>query len=441
MRLAWYLYQAAMASSLALAAPYLLVRRGSHYLETLPGRLGLRHGPELRGALWIHAVSVGEVGVAATLARALPEPLPLLVTTVTPTGQERAREIFADAGAGRPAAVAYLPFDLSIVVGPFLRRYAPAALVLVEGDYWPLVLHEAGRRGIPVAVVNGRVGERAFRRMARRPRLSRRLFFSDVRCFAVQSDEDRRRLTLSGAPAERIHVTGNLKFDTRPPAPQPELEDRVRRLAGGRPIFLAGSTMAGEEEQVVDAFRRIGGGERAFLVLAPRHPERWDAVADLMRERGIAAVRRSSLAGDEGSGLPAPAEVLLLDSLGELAALYGVADAAFIGGTLVPTGGHNPLEPAHFAVPVAVGPSMENFHQIAGEFERAAAWQRVEDCRGLAAAWDAWLADPAAARAVGGRAKELLLANRGALERTLELLAPILRPATERPANPRTPRC
>ncbi len=426
MRLARYLYQAAMASSLAAAAPFLLARRGSHYLETLPGRLGLRPaagGPPPQGALWIHAVSVGEVAVAATLARALPESLPLVVTTVTPTGQKRAREVFADAGRG---AVAYLPFDLGFAVTTFFRRFAPAALVLVEGDYWPLVLAEAARHEVPVAVVNGRVGERAFRRMARAPRLCRRLFFSGVEVFGVQTEDDRRRLTLSGADEERIRVTGNLKFDTSAPEPEPELEDRVRRLADDRPILIAGSTMAGEEERVLDAFARIGGGERALLVLAPRHPERWDAVAELLRRRQLAVVRRSALAEDgPAAGGPAP-EVLLLDSLGELAALYAVAAAAFIGGTLVPTGGHNPLEPAHFAVPVAVGPSMHNFRQIAAEFEDAGAWRQVADESGLAAAWDAWLADPATARAVGERAKELLARNRGALERTLELLAPLL---------------
>ncbi len=426
MRLARYLYQAAMASSLAAAAPFLLVRRGSHYLETLPGRLGLR-GAAIEeppaGALWIHAVSVGEVAVAATLARALPESLPLTVTTVTPTGQKRAREVFADPDRG---TVAYLPFDLGFAVESFFRRFAPAALVLVEGDYWPLVLAEAARREVPVAVVNGRVGERAFRRMERAPRLCRRLFFSGVEVFGVQTAEDRRRLTLSGAPAERIQVTGNLKFDTPAPVAKPELESLVRRLAGERPILLAGSTMAGEEEKILDAFRRIGGGERALLVLAPRHPERWNPVAELLRRGKLGAVRRSALVeGAPATGGPAP-EVLLLDSLGELAALYAVADAAFIGGTLVPTGGHNPLEPAHFAVPVAVGPSMENFRQIAAEFESAEAWRQVADEGGLAAAWDAWLSDPAAARAVGERAKELLLGNRGALERTLELLAPLL---------------
>jgi len=423
MRLAWILYQTAMASGLVLSAPFLLASRGRHYLQTLPGRLGFeRPSPglrdDLRGALWIHAVSVGEVGVAATLARALPGDAPLLVTTVTPTGQARAREVFG--GLDRPATVAYLPFDVGFAVGPFFRRFAPSGLILVEGDYWPLLLRETARREIPVAVVNGRVGERAFGRMRRAPRLSGRLFFSAIDAFGVQTDEDRRRLIASGAPPERVHTTGNLKYDTPPPSPKAELEDCVRALACGRPILIAGSTMASEEEQVLDAYREIGAGERALLVLAPRHPERWDGVARLAADGGFAAARRTAL------GAPGDrADVLLLDSLGELAALYAAADAAFIGGTLVPTGGHNPLEPAHFAVPTVVGPSMENFREIAAEFERAEAWRVVEDSRGLARAWDDWLRNPLDARLRGDRARQLVADNRGALDRTLDLLRPL----------------
>lgn len=414
----WLLYQATMLVALLLAAPYLLLRRGRHYLATLRGRLGLHDGPPPpTGALWLHAVSVGEVGVAATLSSDLPATVPLLVTTITPTGQARARAAFAPRGA----AVAYLPFDLGFAVRRFWRRFEPAALVLTEGDYWPLLLRIARRRRLPVAVINGRVSRHSFNRLRRLGRLCR-IFFAPVDRFGVQTDEDRQRLIALGVPAERVATTGNLKYETPEPPRQPALEALVAQLAAGRPVLIAGSTMAGEEDAVLDAFVRLGGGSRALLVMVPRHPERWDAAAKLITARGLSLVRRS--AGDEAPE-EAPA-VLLLDSLGELAALYRVVTLAFIGGTLVPTGGHNPLEPARFAIPIVVGPSMFNFRDMAAAFRDAGAWREVDDAAGLAAAWDAWLRDPPAARAVGQRAAALVEANRGALGRTLDLLAPLL---------------
>lgn len=430
------LYQLAAGAALLIAGPFLLARRGSHYLPTLSGRLGSSDSaPESGGFLWIHAVSVGEVLVAATLVKALPAGLPLLpllVTTVTPTGQERAKALFRDR-----AVVAYLPFDLGFAVRRFFDRFQPRALILVEGDYWPLVLSEAKRRGLPVAVVNGRVGDRGYRRMLKlRPLLG--WLFSRVDRFGVQSAEDRDRLLSLGVPAGRITVTGNLKYESPEPAVKPELEERLRALAAGRPILLAGSTMPGEEEQVLDAFRRLQG---AMLVIAPRHPERWDEVDALLRARGVNAVRRSGISltprpplpvhpstpsPGEGESYASRPDVILLDSLGELAGLYRIAAGAFIGGTLVPRGGHNPLEPARFGVPVAVGPSMHNFRDMAERFDRAQAWRRVNDAAELAAAWGEWIADPEAAREQGGRALRLLEENRGALARTLEMLEAVL---------------
>ncbi|MEO6194462.1 MAG: glycosyltransferase N-terminal domain-containing protein [Thermoanaerobaculia bacterium] len=411
----WGFYQLATGIALLVAGPFLLARRGSHYLPTLPGRLGRAAGPApAPGALWLHAVSVGEVGVAATLARALPPEIPLLITTITPTGQERARAAFA----GR-AEVAYLPFDVGFAVRRFFRRHQPRALVLVEGDYWPLVLREARRRGLPIAVVNGRVGDRGFRRMRRLRRFLGPLF-AGVGRFGVQSGQDRDRLLALGIDPGRVAVTGNLKYESPEPARKPDLEASLRGLAGGRPILLAGSTMAGEEAQVLDAFQAAGGLERALLVLAPRHPERWNEVDALLRARGEDAVRRTAL---PSSGRPA---VVLLDSLGDLAGLYRLAAAAFIGGTLVPTGGHNPLEAARFGVPLAVGPAMHNFREMAEAFDTAGAWRRVADARELGAAWREWLESPDAARETGERALRLVEENRGAVGRTIAMLAAVI---------------
>ncbi len=412
----WILYQTALALALVVAGPLLLLRRGGHYLQTLSGRLGGHDGPAEKGALWIHAVSVGEARVGVTLARGLPDGWPLLFTTVTPTGQEQARAL-----CGERAAVAYLPFDLGFAIRRFLDRFEPRALVLVEGDYWPLLLRHVHRRGLAVAVVNGRVGEASFRRLRRFPRFARALI-SGIDQFAVQTKEDRERLVLLGADPARVSVTGNLKFDAPDPEPIPAAESLIAAAAGGRPIFIAGSTMAGEEGQVLSAFAAAGGGREALLVLAPRHPERWPEAGELARDRGFRLARRSEL---DLASAPAP-DVVLLDSLGELAALYRLAAAAFVGGTLVATGGHNPLEPAMFGVAVAVGPSMHNFRQMAQAFDAAAAWQRV--------AGDAELADffrragkgDEELAALGRRGRDLVRAHRGAAQRTRELLHPLL---------------
>jgi len=412
----WWLYQTFVLLALIVAGPVLLLRRGRHYLATVTGRLGAFAGEPVRGGLWIHAVSVGEAGVATTLARALPADLPLVVTTITPSGQERARAALR----GR-AAVAYHPFEFGFAIARFLARFAPRALVLCEGDLWPLALRAVRRRGLPVLVVNGRISDRAFPRLARFRPLVRRLLFDRVDRFGVQTAGDRARLLALGVAAERVEVTGNLKFEAAEPPARPELAAAVAGLAGGRPVLVAGSTMAGEEEAVLESFAAAGGGARALLVLAPRHPERFGEVCALAVRRFPDALRRSR---------PAPAgarpAVLVLDTLGELAALYRGARGAFVGGTLVPTGGHNPIEAARFGVPVVVGPSMDNFREIAEAFDAAGAWRRVAGAGELAAVFAAWLDAPAAAAELGGRGAALVEAHRGALARTLALLAPAL---------------
>ncbi|MDH3402329.1 MAG: 3-deoxy-D-manno-octulosonic acid transferase [Acidobacteriota bacterium] len=424
----WILYQTALALTLAMAAPFLLLRRGGHYLETLGGRLGRHAGAAVKRPLWIHAVSVGEARVGAAFARGLPAAWPLLVTTVTPTGQQQARAMCGDR-----AAIAYLPFDLGFAIRRFLDRFEPRALVLVEGDYWPLLLRHVRRRGLPVVVVNGRVGDRSFRRL-RRVRLLARALLGRVDHFAVQTAEDRDKLLALGVDPERLSVTGNLKFDAPQPEPIPAVETLLAAGAGRRPILVAGSTMAGEEEQVLAAFAAAGGGRAALLVLAPRHPERWPEVAELVRRRGLTLARRSQL--DRGG---APADVVLLDSLGELAALYRLGAAAFVGGSLVPSGGHNPLEPAAHGVAVAAGPSMANFRHMAETFDAAAAWRRVADEAELAEFFREAIAGSGEVAAMGRRGRQLVHDHRGAAERTRGVIAPLLSAAMSGPPRETTP--
>lgn len=415
--MAWLLYQALMVTLLAAAAPFLVLRRGRHHLATLCGRLGLYPAVDARDRLWIHAVSVGEVTVASTLVRSLPATLPLVITTVTPTGQAVARRVFE----GR-ADVAYLPFDVGPPVRRFLDTFTPSALVLIEGDLWPLALARCKQRGLPVVVVNGRISDRSFPRLRRlKPLLGPLL--GPVSLFVVQTGQDRDRLLRLGVPEDKVRLAGNIKFDSPDPPRLSELEALIRRLADRRPILVAGSTMPGEEEKVLDAFLDLAPRE-AFLILAPRHPERCTEVQRIIAARGLSLLRRSRLSSSEAPQ-PGPA-VLLLDTLGELAALYRLADSVFIGGSLVPRGGHNPLEAARFGVPIAAGPSMENFPEIASRLDSARAWRRPTDSRALARTWKEWLADPAGAQAHGQRALRVCKENQGAVDRTLRLIQPFL---------------
>lgn len=423
----WFLYQLAMAAGLGLAAPVLLARRGRHYLATLPARLGRLPAAQGQRPLWLHAASVGEAGVAATFARALPPGLDLLVTTVTPTGQAAAEKLFESLTAGgRSVVVTYLPFDLGLLVGRFLARYAPRGLVLFESELWPLVLRDCRRRSIPVAVLNARISDRSYGRMKRAGRLYRLFLLDPLGRLGAQSPQDEERLLSLGARPARTSLTGNLKFDTPEPAPAVALEQALLDLAASRPILVAGSTMPGEEPIVLDAFERLD--REALLVLAPRHPERFDEVWREVEERSLPAIRRSGmdLAGGAAPRSASSPGIVLLDSLGELASIYRLASAAFIGGTLVPTGGHNPIEAARFGVPVIVGPSMENFRRIARDLQAADGLTVAADGEALTAAWRRLLDRPDEAAEQGRRGLAIVERNRGAVERSVELLSELV---------------
>jgi 3-deoxy-D-manno-octulosonic-acid transferase len=408
----WWLYRILSGTALGVWGPLYGLRRRADLAAIARGRLA-RSLPRVEGApLWIHAVSVGEVAVAATFAAALPPSCPLVVTTVTPTGQARARAAFRDR-----AVVTYLPFDLGGPVRRFLDATAPRALLLVEGDYWPYLLATCAERAIPIGVVNARVGDRSFGRLRRLGPLLNTLHRRAGR-IAAQSGLDAERLVALGVPESAIAVTGNLKFDAPVGTLGRQLEEALRQLAAGRPIVVAGSTMLGEEADVVAAYQAVGGGRRALLVLAPRHPERFGEVAAMLG--GLDAVRlqrRSQLTTATG------ADVVLLDTLGELAGVYACADIAFVGGTLVPKGGHNPIEPAVFGVAVTAGTSFENFRDVAAQFERARAWRLAADRAQLGEIWEELLANPPVRQVLGTAARELVASQRGATQRSLAHLA------------------
>jgi 3-deoxy-D-manno-octulosonic-acid transferase len=428
------LYTAVLAVGLVVTAPSYLakaMRRGTGL--ALRERLG--HLPDHvvaavrdRRAVWVHAVSVGEVTAAVPLLREIKIRYPtvcLFVTTVTATGRQTVVERVPQADA-----IAYFPLDLPSVVGRLLDTIKPRLFLCVETELWPNFLSALARRGIPAFLVNGRLNARS----ARRYRWARRLFqpvLAGFYGFGVQTTADAQRLAGIGADPSRIVITGNLKFDQ--PADDGEVDGPARRvglgLAPDELLWVAGSTRHGEEEPLLDAYRRLRDrGIPVVLVIAPRHLDRLDKIEAMVRERGFDPVRRSALHTGQpgGRGEGDRARVILLDTIGELAALYGEAAVAFVGGTLVPVGGHNLLEPAARGKVVVFGPHTYKCEEIAAAVLESGAGVRVDSADALAEQVGRLLADPALRERMGRRGREMVARNQGAVERTLALLHPWL---------------
>jgi 3-deoxy-D-manno-octulosonic-acid transferase len=444
----YFVYSLLMGLAALLLLPYWLVQglRHGKYLSNLGERLGLSF-PSLEkllaqraGTIWIHAVSVGEALSSVTLARRLKEAYPerpLIVSTTTITGQTLARERlpFAD-------AVIYFPLDWAFCVRRALRAVQPAIVVVLETEIWPNFLREAARREIPVIFVSGRISDRSFARYQKylgrfglflRPFLRNAL--GNARAFLMQSENDAQRIRELGAPADRVFVSGNLKYDQELPAPTPLanwLEAEVRRR-GRAPIIVAGSVVATEEPLALIAFGVLQGEfPRALLVLAPRKPERFAAAAEFIHESQRKFLRRSQLGvpgpgqgspGGGGASIGDDITVLLIDSIGELASLYRLADGVFVGGSLVPSGGHNILEPAAFGKIAVFGPSMENFAEMASRFIAAGAAVQVESPEDAGVAWIEQLRNPERSAQIGESARRLTDASRGATRRALAEVA------------------
>jgi 3-deoxy-D-manno-octulosonic-acid transferase len=420
MRLILLLYNLALWLLLPFGIAYFLLRRLATGRGSAPlaPRLGLRLPPAPpAGAvpLWLHAVSVGEVLVMAPLVEEILRRVPgaaIYISTVTPTGQATAIRTF-----GARAQVFYCPFDLSAPVRRVMRRIRPRHLVIAETELWPSLLSRAHRDGVPVSVVNGRISDRSLPRYLRvRPLL--RPFLALPERFLMQTEQDAGRIRRMGAPPERVSVTGNMKFDAlRHIQPNPALAEAITALWGvpEPQVLLCGSTMEGEEEILAGVFGRLRPRHPALrLLVAPRHPERFPRAAEAFSQRGLAVFRRSRLGQETPAG---PVDVVILDSLGELAALYPLAAAVFIGGTLAPTGGHNVLEPAAAGRAILVGPSMENFREIADLFLGAGALLQARDAAEFETLLARLLEDPARRRETGARAAELLHAQQGATGR------------------------
>jgi 3-deoxy-D-manno-octulosonic-acid transferase len=390
------------------------------YWDRLGERFGFGAVRLTHHSIWVHAVSVGEVQASAALVRALrsryPD-IPLVFTTVTPTGAARARSLFGDS-----VHHSFAPYDLPGSVRRFFDRVQPRLAIILETELWPTLYHECGKRNVPLVLASARVSPRSVARYRLLVGLFRQALANGI-VIAAQSDGDAERFRSIGANPARTHVTGNIKFDFELPAALVADGCKLRaEYAGSRPVWIAGSTHAGEEDMVLDAHARLAAaGLDALLVLVPRHPNRFEDVASNLKRRGLSYVRRSRAPTAE----PAT-QVLLVDTLGELMTFYAAADVAFVGGSLVPVGGHNLLEPAALGLPILAGPNTYNAEDVARLLLEVGAAHTVHNAVDLAAHVTGLLRDPEARHSSGERGRATVEANRGALQRLLDLIAPLV---------------
>lgn len=426
-----FLYSAVLAVALVLTLPYWvfqMLRRGKYRaglaerLGRVPRRIVSVHSPA-NPSIWVHAVSVGELLAVAGVVQELRKRFPdhrVVVSTTTASGQKLARERFGE------ERVFFFPLDFTFALRPYFDALRPELIVVAETELWPNFFRLAQARGARVCVINARISDRSFPRY----RLVARWLspvLENVDLFLAQTRADAVRLISIGAPQERVEDVGNLKFDL----PAGTNSPLVQQLRGATttPVVVCGSAVEGEEPLVLDAFRTVQKSfSDALLILAPRHPERFNAVAALLSSSGLRFWRRSQWSGER---LP-QGGVFLLDTIGELAAVYQLADVAFIGGSLVPRGGHNILEAVRFGVPVIVGPYTGNFRDMVDTFNAANALS-ISDAAHLGDTMVKLLSDSGLARSLGARAHETWRANTGATDRTLQRIAALLSPAAVLP--------
>jgi 3-deoxy-D-manno-octulosonic-acid transferase len=431
-----FFYNLALIVALVAGAPWWLWRMATthKYREGLLRRLGrVPRGLASTSAsavdrplIWLHAVSVGEVLAVTRLVRTFESALPgtlIVVSTTTRTGQALARERFES------NHVFYCPLDLPWAVRAYLNALQPRLLILAETEFWPNLLHGCFRRGVPVAVVNARISNRSWPRYQRLRRLWRPLLSRLTRVLA-QSQTDADRLLALGCLPDRVSVAGNLKFDVRA-VQEAEATRELKSMSVGLRIVVAGSTLEGEESALIEAWPRLlAADSQLVLVLAPRHPERFSTVASLLQKSGLPWCKRSDWASESSAAQHTPrtlhpGTIVLLDTIGELASVYSLASVAFVGGSLVPAGGHNPLEPAQFAVPVVIGPHYANFVAITDSLRSHDAL-RIATKDELAATFIELLRERTAAEAMGARAREVFDRQAGATDRCVAAIRELL---------------
>ncbi|MFK3972264.1 lipid IV(A) 3-deoxy-D-manno-octulosonic acid transferase [Pseudomonas sp. NPDC087358] len=403
---------------------WLRSRKAPAYAQRIGERFAMGLAPMQPGGIWVHAVSVGESIAAAPMIRALlaryPQ-LPITITCMTPTGSERIQSMFADEPRVQHC---YLPYDFPWAAGRFLDHIQPKIGVIMETELWPNHIHQCAKRGIPTVLANARLSERSARGYGRFARLTRPML-AEMSLIAVQTETEAQRFRELGARPDRVTVTGSIKFDLTidPQLLARAVHQRDQWQTTQRPVWIAASTHAGEDEVVLSAHRTLlQSHPDALLILVPRHPERFNSVFELSQQQGFSTVRRSTSAP-----VASQHSVLVGDTMGELLFLYALADIAFVGGSLVPNGGHNLLEPAALDKPVLSGPHLFNFLEIAAMLRNAGALEEVADAHGLAAAVQRLVEQPEQAKAMADAGLAVMKANQGALHKLLDGIASLLR--------------
>jgi 3-deoxy-D-manno-octulosonic-acid transferase len=420
-------YSLLLSLGLLLLSPYFLFQALAHrkYITGLRERLGFLPKFEQQPVIWLHCVSVGETQAARPLVERIRKELPhhaLVISTVTLTGQKLARDLFR----AQAARVIYFPFDWRWSVRRALAAINPAVVVVMETELWPNFLRECGKRDIPVALVNGRISRKSFGQY-----LKIRFFLRRVlACLSVavmQSENDAERIRALGMREDRVFSAGNLKFEAVVNTDRSNNFEERFGLKEDVPLVLAASTHAPEEKIVLESFKRLRREREAKLMIAPRHPERFNEVAELVKASGLSWVRRTNAP----AAIDAGAEVILLDTIGELPSTYSLASVVFVGGSIVDRGGHNVLEPAAHGVAIVTGAHTHNFHAIVALLTEANAILQLaplegeEAVIGLSEALRRLLVNAEWRSELGNRAKQLVAANQGATEKTMKLIAPL----------------
>ena len=417
--LAWWL-----ALPLVLARLWLRGRQESGYRQHWGERLGFygRKAPASPMTIWLHAVSVGETRAAEPLVDALLAEWPdcrIVLTHMTPTGRATGKALFAKHGAR--LVQSYLPYDTGAMPARFIRHYAPRICILMETEVWPNLIHQCRRYRVPVVLANARLSQRSLKKAQRLGRLILEAARS-ITLVAAQTPDDASRVRQLGVPD--VAVTGSIKFDVVVPASALATGAWLRAAIGQRPVLLCASTREGEEELILDAIARASLPANTLLLLVPRHPQRFDEVEKLVAARGLVLQRRSILAG---SAVVAPAtQVLLGDSMGEMFAYYAACDCAFVGGSLLPLGGQNLIEPAALGKPVLIGPHTFNFALVTEQAIAAGGAALVADADALMAQATELLQDAPRLAAMGEKALAFAAQHRGATPRTIAAIKPLL---------------